>query len=201
MQARLRNPILIMSEEQAKQSGRSGCWVALIVLILASTALLWKAWDDIIDFIKPGIEDVTITMTERGEEIFEFNSYEKDVIAIKHMENTSWGSTWKIDYSQKFKAKYGMHVSEHAGADNVLTVRYEIIVTSLEPIGEPTIKSENGWWNNISDQDRASIINAVKDAARIQAMQDNAAVTIAEQRLRAFLENRYAGKQATFQRN
>lgn len=189
-----------MPEEQAKRSGRSGCWLTLIVLILASTALLWKAWDDIIDIFKPEIEDVTITMTERGDKIFEFNTYAKDVIAIKHMENTSWGSTWKIDYTQKFKAKYGMHVSEHAGADNVLTVRYEIIVTSLEPIGKPIIKSEDGWWNKISDQDRAAIINAVKDAARNQAIQDNAAVQIAEQRLRAYLEKRYADKNPTFQR-
>lgn len=190
-----------MPENQAKQNGRSGCWIALIVLILASSALLWKAWDDVIAFFEPRIDDVTITMTERGEEICELNTYEKDVNATKHTENTSWGSTWKIDYTQKFKAKYGMRVSERGGANNVLNVRYEIIVTSLEPIGKPIIKSEEGWWNKISDQDRASITNAVKEAARIQAMQDNAAVTVADQRLRAFLQNRYAGKKATFQRD
>lgn len=186
--------------EPAGKSRKSGCSLVLVVLILCATALVWKTSDDILAFFKPAIEDVTITRTEGGQEILELNTYEKLVNATKHVEKTKWLSTWEIDYSQQFKAKYGMRVTKREDAILGFCLRYDIIVTSLEPIGAPIIKSNDGFWNKIDDMDRAAIINAVKEQARDQAMHDNAAVQIAEQRLRAYLEKRYADKNPTFQR-
>lgn len=201
-----------MSEEQTRKSRKSGCWFTLTILILAVAALTWKVEsdtagpvrdivNDIRNWFSPHYTDITVTMTEGGEEILELNTYEKNINATKHVEKTFLGSTWKFDYTQQFRAKYGMRVSKSVNANNVLNLRCNIIITSLEPVGKPITASDDGWWNKITEEERNDIAFAVQEQAREQALHDNAAVQIAEQNLRAFLQKRYAGQNATFQRN
>lgn len=187
--------------------------ITLMVLILAGAAVTWKIVDtaeraggEVADkvgkVLGPRFVDISIVQTEGGEELYEFTTYKKDVNSVKLVEHTHLMSTWKVLYSQQFEAKYGIRISETAQPGGALDVGYDVIVTSIEPKGKPIIRKDDGMWHEPDGEDLARIVNEVKEEAKKTALEDRAAVQVAEQRLREFLQYKYAGKDARiFRRN
>ena len=174
---------------QEHQFWKWGC-ITLMVLIAAVAAVVWKGLDGmggIIDHTK----DVVIVHTEGGKEVLELSTYEKTVVSTRVFKNTKLWSTKKITYTQSYKAKYGADL-EKVTVGGILNIRYKIIVTSIEPIGKATIDSDNGLWNKITDEERAKVEHEARMQARETALQDNAAVHVAEERLVEFIRKKYA---------
>lgn len=197
-----------MAEEN--KSHKWGC-ITVMFLIAALTALIWKGMDDTIDIanrpldvieaLAKGVEktldqilnhyeDVVIVRTEGGRNILELTTYEKDVVSEHEYTNTWWGSTKTIKYTRRYKAKYGADLMLMP-SNGKLKIQYKIIVASLTPDGEADIESENGWWNKISDKERAKVESDAEEQAKRVAMEDNAAVQIAEERLVEFIRKNY----------
>lgn len=187
--------------------------ITLMVLILAGAAVTWKivdttarAGEKVADTVGkalgPRFVDISVVQTEGGEDLYEFTTYKKDVNSVKLVEHTHFMSTWKVLYSQQFEAKYGIRITESAQPGGALDVAYDVIVTSIEPKGKPIIRKDDGMWHEPDGDDLARIVNEVKEEAKKTALEDRAAVQVAEQRLREFLQYKYAGKDARiFRRN
>lgn len=196
-----------------RKSNHMWVCITLMVLILAGAAVTWKivdttarAGEKVADTVGkalgPRFVDISVVQTEGGEDLYEFTTYKKDVNSVKLVEHTHFMSTWKVLYSQQFEAKYGIRITESAQPGGALDVAYDVIVTSIEPKGKPIIRKDDGMWHEPDGDDLARIVNEVKEEAKKTALEDRAAVQVAEQRLREFLQYKYAGKDARiFRRN
>ncbi|MDO4955052.1 MAG: DUF4230 domain-containing protein [Akkermansia sp.] len=195
---------------QENKSNKWGC-ITVMFLIAALTALAWKGMDETIDIVKRPIDiveaigkgitntldqvlnhyrDVVIVRTEKGRNILELTTYEKEIESEHEYTNTSWGSTKRIKYTRKYTAKYGADLTQ-TPVNGDLRIEYKIIVASLTPNGEPDIESENGWWNKLTDEERAKVEYEAEEYAKRVALKDHAAVQIAEQRIDKFIQEKY----------
>lgn len=195
---------------QENKSIKWGC-ITLMFLIAALTALTWKGMDETVDIVKRPLDvfvaigkgvtntldqvrhhyrDVVIVRTENGRNILELTTYEKIVVGMHEYTNTSWGSTKTYKYTRSYKVKYGADLTE-TPENGDLRIGYKIIVASLTPVGMPDIESENGWWNKLTEEERAKVAYEAEEFAKRVAMEDNAAVQIAEERLVKFIQEKY----------
>lgn len=195
---------------QENKSNKWGC-ITVMFLIAALTALAWKGMDETIDIVKRPLDiveaigkgitntldqvlnhyrDGVIVRTEGGREILELTTYEKIVVGMHEYTNTSWGSTKTYKYTRNYKVKYGADLSE-TPVNGDLRIEYKIIVASLTPDGKADIESKNGFWNSLTDEERTKVEYEAEEYAKRVALEDNAAVQIAEQRIDKFIQEKY----------
>lgn len=195
---------------QENKSNKWGC-LPVMFLIAALTALAWKGMDETIDIVKRPLDvftaigkgaqetlgqilnhyrDVVIVRTEGGRNILELTTYEKKIVSEREYTNTWMGSTKTYKYTRSYVAKYGADLTQTPVNGN-LRIEYKIIVSSLTPEGEPVIESKNGFWNSLTDEERAKVEYEAEEYAKRVALEDNAAVQIAEERIVKFIQENF----------
>jgi hypothetical protein len=91
--------------------------------------------------------------------------------------NQWMGSTKKIDIRGTFEAKAGFNINKQftleISGDDALIVLPEPELLSLTPMHDVTFRDENGIWNWVSAEDRATAMNAFTRDAQRYAQQAN----------------------------
>ncbi len=130
-----------------------------------------KDIDDIIHF-RPRITSSGITLLKESNTIKELSTTER-LFDHTHTWDTTWlGSTKRIEYKGKFRAKAGYDLTQPFSIDisaDGKTIRAHMPSTrinSVEQLKLEVIRDENGVWNKITPQEREQALNALLQNAR-----------------------------------
>lgn len=130
-----------------------------------------KDIDDVIHF-RPRVTSSGITLLKESYSINELSTTERQ-FEHNHIWETAWlGSTKRIEYKGKFRAKAGYDLTQPFSIDisaDGKTIRAHMPsarINSVEQLKMELIKDENGLWNKISPQEREQALNALLQNAR-----------------------------------